>query len=81
MTYVIELFTSKTRLEQMRFTHYFKALSKAEDSNKKKRRLAERYLGQMPTSHYSGGNVWILKPSGFNRGQGIHIFDDISTFE
>jgi hypothetical protein len=27
----------------------------------------------MPRSHYDGYNVWILKPTGLNRGKGIHV--------
>jgi hypothetical protein len=31
----------------------------------------------MPESHFSGHNLWLLKPSDMNRGRGIHIFDSI----
>lgn len=34
-----------------------------------------------PASHYGGKNVWILKPTGFNRGMGIHVFDNLETFD
>ena len=27
----------------------------------------------MPLCHFIGKNVWILKPTSLNRGQGIHV--------
>jgi hypothetical protein len=30
-------------------------------------------------SHFDGRNVWILKPTGFNRGRGIQIFDTMDS--
>jgi len=37
---------------------------------------------EMPLSHFrrpneKGKNLWILKPVGLNRGQGIHVVDSI----
>ena len=31
----------------------------------------------LPLSHFVGHNLWILKPTSFNRGQGIHVFRDL----
>ena len=31
----------------------------------------------MPKCHFAGANVWILKPTGLNRGKGIHVVDSI----
>jgi len=31
----------------------------------------------MPLSHFSGSNLWILKPTTLNRGRGIHIFSNL----
>ena len=31
----------------------------------------------MPLSHYSGKNVWILKPTSLNRGKGIHVVSSL----
>jgi len=28
-------------------------------------------------THYSGNNIWILKPTGFNRGRGVEVFDSL----
>ena len=35
----------------------------------------------MPMSHFAGENVWILKPTGFNRGKGIHVVNSISKLK
>lgn len=31
----------------------------------------------MPVSHFQGKNIWILKPTGLNRGKGIHVVDSV----
>ena len=31
----------------------------------------------MPTCHFEGRNIWILKPTGLNRGKGIHVINSI----
>lgn len=31
----------------------------------------------LPKSHFQGYNIWILKATGFNRGRGIHVFDNL----
>jgi phosphoribosylamine-glycine ligase len=35
----------------------------------------------MPTSHFAGKNIWILKPTGLNRGKGIHVVDSIKEMK
>ena len=35
----------------------------------------------MPMSHFNGQNVWILKPTGFNRGKGIHVVNTLSKLK
>ena len=35
----------------------------------------------MPSCHFIGQNVWILKPTGLNRGKGIHVVNSISKLK
>ena len=35
----------------------------------------------MPMSHFTGKNVWILKPTSFNRGKGIHVVSDLKKLK
>ena len=35
----------------------------------------------MPMCHFVGQNVWILKPTGFNRGKGIHVVNSIKKLK
>jgi hypothetical protein len=35
----------------------------------------------MPLNHFIGKNVWILKPTSFNRGKGIHVVSDLKKLK
>jgi len=35
----------------------------------------------MPACHFTGHNFWILKPTGLNRGRGIHVFKDLESLK
>ena len=35
----------------------------------------------MPMCHFTGKNIWILKPTGFNRGRGIHVVNSIKKLK
>ena len=35
----------------------------------------------MPLNHFTGKNVWILKPTSFNRGKGIHVVSDLKKLK
>ena len=35
----------------------------------------------MPMCHFTGQNVWILKPTGFNRGKGIHVVNSVAKLK
>jgi phosphoribosylamine-glycine ligase len=35
----------------------------------------------MPMSHFGGNNIWILKPTGQNRGKGIHVVSSLKTLK
>jgi len=36
---------------------------------------------EMPLSHFSGYNFWILKVTNLNRGRGIHVFKDVKSLK
>lgn len=36
---------------------------------------------KLPDTHYSGNNIWILKPTGFNRGRGVSVFDTLEKLK
>ncbi len=35
----------------------------------------------MPFCHFSGRNLWLLKPTSLNRGRGIHVFDSLERLK
>jgi len=35
----------------------------------------------MPLNHFIGKNVWILKPTSYNRGKGIHVVSDFKKLK
>ena len=35
----------------------------------------------MPLCHFTGHNLWILKPTGLNRGRGIHVFQSMDSLK
>ena len=48
----------------------------------KVKRFTSRSSGlTMPMSHFAGQNIWILKPTGFNRGKGIHVVNSIAKLK
>ncbi|CDW72701.1 tubulin-tyrosine ligase family protein [Stylonychia lemnae] len=47
------------------------------DINNKKSN--QKYM--MPISHFTGHNLWLLKPTKLNRGRGIHVCNNISTLK
>jgi len=35
----------------------------------------------MPLCHFVGNNLWLLKPTSFNRGRGIHVFNNVDKLK
>jgi len=35
----------------------------------------------LPLCHFIGNNYWILKPTSFNRGRGIHVFNNLEKLK
>jgi hypothetical protein len=82
ITYTFELFQSMTRVQIMHFQHFFKNVGLAHDKKNKNRNRNFRKINSMiPPSHNLGQNVWLLKPAGYNRGIGIHVFDNLQTLD
>ena len=53
-----------------------------EGANQRVKRFTQKSSGLvMPMCHFSGQNVWILKPTGFNRGKGIHVINSIKKLK
>ncbi len=36
---------------------------------------------QIPLSHFTGSNLWLLKPSFLNRGRGIYVIDSVEDMK
>lgn len=36
---------------------------------------------KIPSSHFKGQNIWILKATGFNRGRGIHVLNTLEDLK
>ena len=52
------------------------------DGGPRVKRFTSRSSGLiMPMCHFSGQNIWILKPTGFNRGKGIHVVNSIKKLK
>ncbi|CAG9333914.1 unnamed protein product [Blepharisma stoltei] len=86
ITFEIDIESKVFHSQLMLFMSYFKNLQK--DDNK--RTLTKQKLFSFdsvtqtkmpPSTHFLGENIWILKPSGFNRGRGIHVFNDLETLK
>lgn len=35
----------------------------------------------MPFCHFSGHNLWLLKPTKLNRGRGIHVVNNLTMLK
>jgi hypothetical protein len=36
---------------------------------------------KIPSAHFEGHNIWMLKATGFNRGRGIHVFNKLEELK
>lgn len=72
--------TSKESKERNQIKSVLKAINKKYSKSKDEKTI----LFSKPLiheSHFIGHNVWILKACGFNRGIGIHVFNDLETMK
>eukprot|EP01022_Parablepharisma_sp_SALTPOND_P013287 TRINITY_DN1768_c0_g1_i1.p1 TRINITY_DN1768_c0_g1~~TRINITY_DN1768_c0_g1_i1.p1 ORF type:complete len:716 (+),score=63.40 TRINITY_DN1768_c0_g1_i1:921-3068(+) len=47
----------------------------------KEKRTPTQCKPKLHKTHYAGTNIWILKPTGFNRGRGISVFDSLEKLK
>jgi len=45
------------------------------------RRVVSHSRAKITKTHYAGKNLWILKPTGFNRGRGVSVFDTMQKLK
>lgn len=45
------------------------------------RRAVSHCKAKIAETHFAGKNLWILKPTGFNRGQGVSVFDSMDVLK
>jgi hypothetical protein len=74
LTFSIEFESTHFHAQYTAFTSFFKTLAETKKPNKDK-------LAVLPATHNFGHNVWILKPSGFNRGRGIYVFSSLEELK
>lgn len=74
-TFVVDVKSKRLNSQIILFVSFFKNI---------KAKVKEEIANQtytVPSTHYVGENVWLLKPSGNNRGRGIQIFNNIAQFK
>lgn len=85
ITFEIDIESKVYHSQMMLFVSYYKNLQKEEKKPLTKQKLFsfDSVVQQKlpPSTHFVGENIWILKPSGFNRGRGIHVFSDLETLK
>lgn len=47
----------------------------------KDRRAVTHCKAKISATHFAGRNIWILKPTGFNRGRGVTVFDSMEKLK
>ena len=58
----------------MKSCESYKSISNVQNNSKSKQKEKEKYKSKFEEG---GKNLWILKPVGLNRGQGIHVVDTL----
>lgn len=69
VTFALDLKSKRFNTQVLLFLSYFKGLKSGLNKGS-----TEGIL--MPSAHFIGKNTWIFKPSGYNRGRGLYIFNN-----
>ena len=75
LTFSLEFESKRFHVQYNAFTSFFKNLADSHKKGNKEKTVS------VPATHDSGENVWLLKPSGFNRGIGICVFSSLEEFK
>eukprot|EP00347_Sterkiella_histriomuscorum_P004466 403360355 len=74
--------------EQFIFKHFYnnkrgliKQHLKEEKESKEKTLKKHFFKYTMPFCHFSGHNLWLLKPTKLNRGRGIHVYNNLGMLK
>lgn len=74
--------------EQFIFKHFYnnkrlliKQHIKEEKESKEKTLKKHFFRYTMPFCHFTGHNLWLLKPTKLNRGRGIHVYNNLSMLK
>ena len=47
----------------------------------KERRIVRSCIPLIQSTHFKGKNIWIIKPTGFNRGRGVEVFTSLEQMK
>ena len=73
VTFALEFESNRFHAQFIAFTTFFKTVGEMWRKGKQQDLMAPTLL--------SGANVWLLKPSGFNRGRGICVFSSLEQLK
>lgn len=75
-TFGLEFESNRFHAQYIAFTTFFKAIGEMWRKGRH-----EELAGVLGNTLLSGENVWLIKPSGFNRGRGIAVFSSIDQLK
>ena len=76
ITFILDLNSNRLNTQVSTFLSYFKTIQGEKSPRLKGNSETALNQSMPPDTHFTGKNTWIIKPSGYNRGRGIHIFND-----
>ena len=83
LTFCLELDSDRFLQDYERFQSifYYLAQQPVNEEGKPIVPLSQRDETMVKNTHFAGFNLWLLKPTGLNRGRGIHVFDTIERLK